>query len=536
MGNLTNTELFNIDLLPLNKDTVKHLQPVENTNVFETNSSIFAKKGLYDTNIFGAVGSDARNTTLSYIDLNIPVLQPYIYMVLTSLGDKYLQVFEGEKFATFDSKLQDIVLVNNNEGSTGYTYMLTVLKKIKWADNNSDQRRYKINLIEKYLKNDFHITKWLVLPAGLRDYMENANGVPSEDEINSIYRNLLGTCSLIKSIRVGEDLSLIDPIRLKIQKLLVDIFIYFKTLLDGKNKFIQGKFAKRSIRYGTRNVITPMPPQVKDLTNENILTMNHTTVGLYQYIKSIAPITMNRVLTIFINHILNPNNTQAYLVNPTTMKTELVFIPVKKRDEWFTMEGMNDIMNKMAQVQLRIEPVMIDKYYLLLLYDDGKKIKIFLNTNQIPDDLNKKFLRPITYAEMFYIAVSGVVDKYMGFLTRYPVAGLGGIYPTKIYLKTTTKSREVEVEFGSTVKVLKEYPILDSLFVESTSPHTSHLSKLGADFDGDTVSLNVLYTDEANKEISNFLNTPTAYITPTGEIAYSQNTDVLDVVMKTLTE
>lgn len=149
MSNLTRVDLFNIDLIPLNKDTVRHMQPVENTNVFETNSSVFAKKGLYDTNIFGPVGSEARNTTLSYIDLHIPVLHPYLYMILTSLGDKYLQVFEGKKYATFDSELKDIKLVADRKGSTGYTYMLTTIKKIQWNDNNSDQRRYRIDLINK---------------------------------------------------------------------------------------------------------------------------------------------------------------------------------------------------------------------------------------------------------------------------------------------------------------------------------------------------------------------------------------------------
>ena len=512
-------DLFNIDIVAFNNTNTKHLGEVINTNVFETNSSVFAAGSLFDTKIFGQVGSQERNETPGVIDLGVPVLHPYLYIILCSLGDKYEQVFEGKKYATFDTTKKDITIVSNREGSTGYTYMLSTIKKVQWNDNNSDQRRYKIDLVNKYLKDEYLCTKWLVLPAGLRDYVEDKNGVPSEDEVNSLYRNLIGTASLIKSIKVGTDLSLIDPIRLKLQKILVEIFQYFKTLLDGKSKFIQGKFAKRAIRYGTRNVITPMPPQVKDLTSDQILTMNHTTVGLYQYIKSIAPITMNRVSSIFINHILNPNNTQAYLINPDTKKTELVNIPIKKRDEWFTIEGLNDIMNKLAQPELRVEPVKIDKYYLLMLYDDGKNIKIFLHTDEIREELNKKYLRPITYAELFFISVVGIVDKYPGFVTRYPVAGLGGIYPTKIYLKTTINARTVELEYGGTIKTLKEYPILDSLFVESMSPHTSRIGLLGADYDGDSVigkvigryiknsreviNANTLYSKDKNTSIVN---------------------------------
>lgn len=54
--------------------------------------------------------------------------------------------------------------------------------------------------------------------------------------------------------------------------------------------------------------------------------------------------------------------------------------------------------------------------------------------------------------------------------------------------------------------------------------------------DGDTTSLNIIYTDESIKEIDKFLESPTAYTTPTGSIAYSQNSDVVDLVMKSLTE
>ena len=190
---------------------------------------------------------------------------------------------------------------------------------------------------------------------------------------------------------------------------------------------------------------------------------------------------MNRVSSMFINNILTPNSTTAYLVDPVSMQTKLVEIPIKKRDEWLSTEGMTNIMNKLSQSDLRRDPVMIDKYYLMLVYDTGKEIRLYLHTEHIEDDVDRKKLRPITYAELFYIAMYDVKDKYPAFITRYPVTGLGSIIPTKIYVKTTVNARTVKFKFGSIVKEMKEYPIMDQLFIESLSVPTNALSRLGGD-------------------------------------------------------
>ena len=116
-----------------------------------------------------------------------------------------------------------------------------------------------------------------------------------------------------------------------------------------------------------------------------------------------------------------------------------------------------------------------------VIYDDGENIELFLDTANIPEDYNKKYLRPITYAELVYIAIYDVKDKYPGFLTRYPVTGLGGIYPTNIYVKTTIIGRSVNFKMPGYEKVMSEYPILTEEFVSSLSPHISHISRLGAD-------------------------------------------------------
>lgn len=535
MAKPLNPKYFNIAIPQLTDQDFRYMKEVKVTDIFETSSDVFRKDGLFDDTIFGPRGSAERNERMGYIDLGLPIMHPFVYENLIALNVKYNDLIEGKKYGYFDNKEKDLMISTDGKGQTGYTFVLDNIHKIKFNDRGSDQRKYRIDLVEKYTKKEYLFTKWLVLPAGLREYEISDKGVPSEDEVNNLYRKLISVCSMVKNTKVT-NYAAIDPIRLKIQKTTLEIFNHFKSLLDGKDKFIQGKFAKRSVTHGTRNVISPLPQKIKDLKADNNVSSIHTTVGLYQYIKSVGPVAMNRVSSMFINNILTPNSTTAYLVDPVSMQTKLVEIPIKKRDEWLSTEGMTNIMNKLSQSDLRKDPVMIDKYYLMLLYDNGKEIRLYLHTEHIEDDVDKKKLRPITYAELFYIAMYDVKDKYPAFITRYPITGLGSIIPTKIYVKTTVNARTVKFKFGSIQKEMKEYPILDQLFIESMGINTNQLSKLGADFDGDCMSLNIVMSDESIKELNKYLDSPNAYLTPGGQITYSNESDPLKLVMLELTE
>lgn len=528
--------LFNIDFLILAQDQLRQMGEVTKLNVFEQNSNVFAKDGLFSTEIFGPIGTDIRSETPGYIDLHVDIMHPLVYQQLTSLKSFYSEIISGKKKAIFDNKEKDFVLSDDPKASTGYTFFMENIDKVKFNDNGSDQRKFKIELVKKFLKQDTEINKWLVLPAGLRDYELDKNDNPSEDEVNDLYRKLLGTVSMLKNTKVSKDnMAMLDPIRLKIQNITLEIYNYFKVLLDGKNKFIQGKWAKRAIMHGTRNVITPIVETTHDLDNENSITFNHTVVGAYQYIKAIPPILANKLHTMFIGRIMNPDSDSAVLVNPKTMKTEIVNISVKRRDEWLSLEGLSDITSKLAQDDIKREPVKIDGYYMFLLYDDGKNVEIIFDTNNLPEDMDTKYLRPITYIELVYLAIYDVRNKYPAFLTRYPVAAMGGVYPTKLYVKTTVKGRTVNFKYNNQVKEVVEYPNLKEEFVNSLSPHLSKLERLTADFDGDTMSMNVLYTEESIKEIENMFNSKEFYITPDGEIAFTMSQGVTELVIAHMT-
>lgn len=476
---------FNLDILILNKQQLKMMSPVSTLSIFEPSSDNFAAAGLFSTDIFGIVGSDERNTLFSYINLGVEILHPLIYKHIITTRALYKDVMEGTKYAVYSKELKDLVLSDENEGETGYSFFMSTLNKINLSDKGSDLRKFKLYMISHYGTPEYMMKQILVIPAGLRDYKIGSNGRPEEDEINDFYRKVLTLSNSLNNIKITDNtIGAVDVVRFRIQEAVLELYQHIMKLLDGKRKFIQGKWGTRGVMYATRNVITPSLAGIGDLNDSNILDMEHTTVGLYQYAAAIGAVTMHELHSKFIYRVFNPDTNNAYLIDPKTNESKLVSINVKDRDKWITLEGLESIVALLAHEDMRSRPVMVDKYYLLLLHDNGKTITPIFNTDDMSDDMDVKYLRPITYYELFYIALLDTFDKYRCLITRYPVINLGGIYPSKIYVKTTGAPRKVNVVLNHNSMDAYEYPNYKDAYFNSLSPHYVYLQALGADFDG----------------------------------------------------
>lgn len=500
--NLRNKELFNIDLLALNKDKVKLLGEVKSAQILESSSHDFKSDGLFSTSIFGQVGSAERQVKFGYIDLKYPLLHPLVYLQYCELSKLYQEILNGKTRVKFDSKLGNFI--PDPEGHTGYTYFTKHMRNLKLDSRESDKRDYKIKLAIKGSQPENLTSKWLVIPAGLRDYHVDENGRPTEDEVNSLYRKLLANTNMLSNIQYNpdtDDMSILDPIRINILNTTLAIYKHFENMLKGKSKFIQDKWAKRAITYSTRNVLSPAVSTVKHLDSTDYVSSIHITCGLLQFIKGILPITVNRVIGIFLNNILKKEVDTALLVNPKTYKSELVQVSNSIRSELLSMEGINSLINKMLQDEYLKGPVKVGDNYLLLLIDDKltNTITIIEDTNNLPEEykdidlLNDDRVRPITNMEMFYIAVYDIIKDTPSLNTRYPITGLGSIFPAKTYVKTTTTGRTVKVRYLHNEKTLIEYPILDLNPIRTASFPSNNLARTGADFDGDSVLTSIVY-------------------------------------------
>lgn len=484
-SNSFSKDLFNIDLI-LNFDPkTKFIKEITTSQTMETSSNVFHKEGLFSNEIFGLPGTPIRSTQLAYINLRIPVLHPLVYQQYCKLRALYKDIMDGKTYVVFDNKEGDFVISNPTEGSTGYEYFIQHVDKLKLSDRDSDRRKIRLDLINKYGKSNNLLQYWLVMPAGLRDYSVDEDGRPNENEINTLYRKLISVSTMLSSFKITpKDYYLYDKIRLKIQKTLLEIYEYIVSMLDGKSKFIQGKWAKRAVMYGTRNVISPFTPNIHNLNDTHSPSINHTIIGLYQYLKSILPVTTNRFINNVTNRVFTNDVNEARVLDIESKKYKIKQIDIKIKEKWFTMDGVNDLLEKLRYDDTILQPVKLDKDYLFYIYDNNNSITIIRDNDDIKEDMDYNKLRPITYGELFYIACYDILGKYPGFVTRYPVTGLGSIYPSYTYVKSTVKGRKVKL-IDKLINIdMIEYPILKEKWYRSMAPNTNRIKLLGADFDG----------------------------------------------------
>jgi hypothetical protein len=514
------------------------MRPVKSLDTFDGLTKSFHPDGLYSTETFGIVGSDARDSRYGYIDLKISVIHPIIFNTITSLKSLYKDIMASKAFAVWDPAISDFVKSDIVDGQTGYEFFMTHFHKLVFEEKDSVRRDQSLKLFEKY-KEDCLITKVLVIPAGLRDLEIDDFGRPSSDEINTLYYKLIAISNTINPATVKVSPEAYNSQRMSLQNGLNEVYEYIAAIVEGKKNLMMGKWASRKVFNGTRNVITSMNTVSPLLGDESNVGFNDTSIGLYQTLKGILPISLFHLKNGFLSTVFTSVNSDALLTNKKTLMSERVQLKNEDYSNWMTNEGLEKFITYFKEDSIRHNPIYVDNYYLGLMYKgpDGT-FKLIHGIDELPEGRKKEDCTPITIAELLYTAIYNVANNYPVFITRYPIASSRSIYPSKTYLRTTMKS-EVRVELDddwkpNPEKVAGQFPTKTNFF-NSVSPHSSRLQKLGADFDGDTTSATFTYADESVKEINDYFLTKAAYVGSDGKFVYDTNTDTISRVIFNMT-
>lgn len=488
---LKSTEPFNIDLLLLLGDqSVKNLQQIKVMDIMSGMTKNFHPEGLYSTEIFGKVGDARRSKNFGYIDLHIPIFHPVYFKAICDLKELYGGIMSGKEYATFDYTSKDFIKSDPVYGETGYKFFLDHFDKLVFAQRDSAKRIFNIKLIEKFRKNPM-LDKLIVLPAGLRDYTIDDNGKPSEDDINNLYRRVIGTSNVIENVSVSSNEEYLNSMRYNLQVSVNDIYNYIKDILEGKGKLIQGKWVARNIDNSTRNIITPYIQSFKTINDPQFVSSNQHVVGLYQFLRAIFPKAVQLIRDQYLSKVFTGPNSDTNLVDRKTLKGISAHIDPSFYDDWMTMDGIEKQFHRFRIKDLRHEAITIGHHYLGLMYNgpdlEGRKnsYKFMSSIEELPEGLNKENVHPITYAELLYLSVFQIAPKTPGTITRYPITGYGSIYPSYSYLKSTVKGlvmHELNDEWKQTNVVAPEYPKLGDYFFDSLCPDSGHLQRLGGDF------------------------------------------------------
>lgn len=550
----------NIYLMHLTNDLTDLMRPVTTLDLFEGGTlQNFHSDGLFSTEIFGRVGSPERDLIFSYVDIKVEIFHPLIYQTLCQLKNLYKGIMTGKAYAKWDDKEKDFVASDIINGDSGYHFFLKHWKKIEFKSNApevvedrgdtyikqysnaSSKRAVRIQLINKARKDGTATTtKVLVLPAGLRDIEVDELGRHRQGEINDKYRALLSGSNAVST---SSDLNtpILNTTRCTLQNAFNDIYDYFKQLIKGKNGLIQRKWGSRNIINGTRNVITAMDTSTSFLGARNAPKINSTVYGLFQTIKGTLPITQYLILQGWLTNVFTENSDRAFLVDPKTLHRTEVQLDVDTIDRWTTTAGIEKVINSYEDIDRRHKPLRIKGYYVGLIYrGPDNTFKIFGDIDELPSHLSRKNVHPLTLLEFIYIAGYRRWNKIATLVTRHPVTGIGSIYPSWCYVKTTMKS-DVRFELNDTWEVDQfskdnpalEYPTFgDMAYVDSQQVHPSRLPGLGGDYDGDMTTGNFLMIGDSEEEITTYLQSTRAYIDNSGGL---QASPIVEVVTRVLT-
>lgn len=532
---------FNVSILDLNAKKLETLKPVRSLDIFEgSGSTNFHEDGLFSVSIFGKVGSEQRSQRYSYIDIKVPIFHPAIYNALLQLKRLYGGIMAGTEYALWNDDLSDFERSDAVNGKTGFAYFLQYWKAIKFTQTKSDGREQNIAMIEKY-KTLAMLDKVVVMPAGMRDVEIGGDNRVEKDEINDYYMRLLSIANTVSEVSVKSNPEMLNNARYSLQLTFNELFDYIEKMIEGKKKLLMGKWASRKIWNGTRNVITAMDTSTHYLGADGSVKFNNTVIGLYQALKSILPVTRYMLRRGFLSKVFTTVDAPVKLVDKKTRKMVEVKLKPQYFDRYMTDEGIEKVITAFNEEEMRHKPLEIEGHYLGLIYKgpDGT-FKIIQDIDEVPGTRSKLDVHPLTFCELLYLSCYSTINKYPLFVTRYPITGVGSIYPSKMYVKTTIKS-ETRRELSESWEPMDDmhmayaFPATGGAFVNSLVPHSAKLDGLTADFDGDTASGNATYSDESIVEVDNYFQQKKAYVGTDGNFLSSVAVNTVELVLYNLT-
>lgn len=478
----------NFTLLDPAKFKWELMTPVTSGDTFEGQTTNLHPDGLYSTEIFGRVGTDDRDKTESYIDTILPIFNPTYFKALVQLKSLYLEIIKGRAFAVWDPDSQDFIKSNVLDGDTGFAFFMSHYGELDPKENESFKRSQKIQLTQEFKDRALH-RRIPVYPAGLRDVEIAPNGAVIENEVNDLYRKLFYRSRSLNIKNPDQLDPVYDNIRWGEQEALNNIDEYFFGLMDGKRGYMQRRLARRSIFSATRNVITSRKVSVEDMDDAQTNDPNSTIIGLYQALLGYTLVAQHEILSGFLTSVFTPGMNSARLVNPKTLESEYVELNSQIVDKYTSSDGVVKLFNGYGNPSLRNRPIRIKGHYLALVYDDGERVCLLNDVNDLGEGLDKKFVRPVTYTQFFYMQVAKAIEKKMLQITRYPITGIGSIVPTRVFILPTnassSKRKLIDID-GTELDMFHFFPEHDEnpSYFDGMSISNIRLEMAGGDFDG----------------------------------------------------
>ena len=499
--------------------------------VFYTRDNIPTSDGLLSNTIFGITQND-RAGIFGYISLDKYFIDPSCYKNWCKIDNNIKKVVHKEGKFSINSRGE---IVPDENGSNGVDFLRKNIKDIKFKSSDSIKRDLRVKFLEKNRYNMF-INKWIVIPPYYRDTNSGKRSV-GVGGVNKLYSQLIVAVNSIKMTQeYGFDLS--GAMEGRVQEILVCIYDWFagnsnKTIqtdvgagLSTKFGIIRHALMGKTTNYAARVVITGA--ELKANRPEDMkATYRKSFAPLAACIACLRPFVQYNVRAFFEREFIG---TTQYPIMDSNGK--IVYKEVKDPLITFSDERIKKEMESFLHgYNNRFVPIEVP-----IVDNDNKKIKYYMTFrgNFSSDNPEGESItqRRLTWCDIFYMAAVEAARGRMGVITRYPIDSRFNQVITEIEV-ASTKDTEPMIVNGTYYRYYPKFTDdmigmdTSASFVDSLNLSNLYLPGNGGDFDGDTVTLKFVYTDEANAELREFVNKKENFIDLNGSTIRQSSGDVI---------
>lgn len=474
--------------------------------VFYTRDNIPTPDGLLSNEIFGITQAD-RSGIFAYIGLSQWFIDPSCYKCWTKIDSKIRDVVHKNGKFSIDANGH---IVEDPSGKNGVKFLKDNIDKIVFKTSDSMKRDLRIRYLELNRKKMF-IDKYIVIPPYYRDTNTGKRSV-GVGGINKIYSQLIVAVNSLKTTQdYGFDLS--GPMEGRVQEVIVAIYDWLagnsnSTIqtdegvgISGKTGLLRRAALSKTTNYAARLVISA--PDVRSNRPEDLMVnYDYSAIPLHAALACYRPFVQFYTRKFFESEFIG---TEQY---PVRQKDgSIIYITPNNPLLEFSDEVIVTEMERFIHSKNnRLKPV--------ILHDiEGKEYFMNFKGNFTNDKLEGEgiYERRLTWCDVFYVAACRAVKDKMAVITRYPVDTKFNSIVTGLVISSTkdTEPMYYNNEFFKYYPKIREEDIgksTDYIFIDTMRLCNVFLPGMGGDYDGDTVTVKGVYTDEANEELKKFVN------------------------------
>jgi len=487
---------------------VNQLKECTSAALFSTGgSSLHDPHGILSDEIFG-LNSKERRATFAYVDLGMQFFHPHIYnAIIKRLASKLVSAVNG----TQRYKIVEGKLIEDENGWTGLKAIYDHWDAIDWSQSTSKNER-SLKILKLSTRDEIFVSKWIISPAGYREVMAATEAYNSDKivTINKLYQKLIRLTGNIGKGSTLESRRFIP--QAEVQNLLVEIYKEFQGQLRGKTGYIKRHLMGKAVSFGTRAVISA-PSYNKETMADNMVSIERAAIPIAQCCATFYPFIVAWVKNFFLREVsANPNIVSFY-----NLKTnQEVYGSIKDPEVQFSEKVIEKyILNFARNPDSRFAVIPIE----VELSSGKKKDSVIANMmlvgkRMLPNNQLVDLKRPITITDILYLACVDICERRHVKITRYPV----GTDKSNIFCKVRVQSTNTHIHiifngtdypFYPDVKLDTPLQYVGVQFIDTCVFSNSMAAGLGADFDGDSISISSLWSEEANAEADKLMNQKT---------------------------